>query len=297
MTTEDDRLKICNYCVSFIDLLGHRNLYKGEGLLPHFTSEGDEHTFRDRVKKTIGVIDDLQSSADDFLKPLQSGQFSRKHELPPELQSAHDEMRKSRIVRQRWSDGVVYFAALNDATVRCPVSDVYNMIAQTGVLCFLGLAKEHPVRGSIDVAWATELHPGELYGAAVVKAYELESMAAQSPRIVVGERLVMFLDAWIQNQNVDPFSRYQRQLAEYCRAFISSDTDRLFFVDYLSDEFTEKITSKMVAFLYTKAVDFIKRQIVEHRTNENLTLLSRYGHLLTYYEHRRKRMAQPGGGG
>ena len=165
--------------------------------------------------------------------------------------------------------------------------DVHHLIIQAGFLCFLGLVKGCPVRGGIDIAWATELHSGGLYGAAVVKAYELESTATQYPRIIVGERLVTFLETWTQNKDNAILSKYQKQLARTCRELIGVDNDRLFFVDYLSDAFTRMIPSGKILLLYSKALEFINQQIIEHRKAGNLKLSSRYGTLLNYFEHQK----------
>ena len=43
---ESEDLKVFNYCVSFIDLLGQRNAAKGQGLLPRISSEAEDKAFR-----------------------------------------------------------------------------------------------------------------------------------------------------------------------------------------------------------------------------------------------------------
>ena len=293
MTKGNDRFKIYNYCVSWLDLLGHKSRYQNKGLLPPFASATEEQEFHESVKQSVGVIDDLQSDTDALLKPMLRGYFFRKKKLPPRLRPLHyiyEEMRKSRIVKQQFADTILCYSAIDAPAVRNPMMDVYFIMAQAGLLCFLGLVKACPVRGAIDVAWGTELHARELNGPAFVNAYSLENQAALWPRIVVGEGLVSFLNAWAQSQDTDIRSRHQKYWAVKCKAFISIDTDRLPFVDYLSDAFTELIPSEAIEILYTKAVNFIRNQMDEHRKSGNLKLLGRYGQLLTYYKHRSQLM-------
>jgi hypothetical protein len=259
--------------------------------LPRFTSASSARKFRERIKKIIGPIAELQAETEEILKPL--SKLSRKKKLPSHLQAFqldYDMMRKSRIVTQRWADGIVCFSALNGPDAYCPVWDIYNMITLAGVQCFLGLSKKLPIRGGIDAAWATELHPREIYGAAAVKAYELESSVAQWPRIVVGERLVAYLDAWTLNRGKRMLVKQQKYWALKCRAFISIDSDGLFFVDYLSDAFTNVIPRWKIIPLYVQALAYIENQIVDYQKTGNLKLLSRYCQLRAYYENRRLEM-------
>ena len=62
---------------------------------------------------------------------------------------------------------------------------------------------------------------------------------------------------------------------------------KTFFVDYLSDAFTRMIPSGKILLLYSKALEFINQQIIEHRKAGNLKLSSRYGTLLNYFEHQK----------
>ena len=52
----------------------------------------------------------------------------------------------------------------------------------------------HPARGGLDVGLGVEIAPGEVYGAALERAYQLESEVAQHPRLVIGKELVAYLD-------------------------------------------------------------------------------------------------------
>jgi hypothetical protein len=177
-----------NYLISFIDLLGQRDALKGQGLMPVFKTEEDHKQFISTLKDSIGAILRLQVRADDMLR---EGQRDRpespfRASLSDEQKVLWDEMSRARVTTQRWSDGLVSFVCLGDKNIKCPLNSVFNVFGSAGSLCFMGLASGRPLRGAIDVAWGVEIHPGELYGAAVARAYELESIYAQYPRIVIG---------------------------------------------------------------------------------------------------------------
>jgi hypothetical protein len=86
----------------------------------------------------------------------------------------------------------------------------------SGAMCFLGLASGRPVRGAIETAWGVEIYPGELYGAVLARAYELESNVAKYPRIVVGPETVKLLHVFSKNDSEDIYSESDKSLAELC---------------------------------------------------------------------------------
>jgi hypothetical protein len=60
------------------------------------------------------------------------------------------------------------------------------------------LAAGRPIRGDLDVATALEIDD-ELFGAACVRAYEIQSNRTKCPRLVAGEGLVNYLLSALQD--------------------------------------------------------------------------------------------------
>ncbi|HTT09210.1 MAG TPA: hypothetical protein VMH34_10530, partial [Gammaproteobacteria bacterium] len=176
---------VCNYAVSFIDLLGQRTKFADQGILPSFASDKEHQQFLTIVKESIGPIFALQRQADAMLRGFLKAQQNspRRAALPPQLRASFDELQRTRITTQRWSDGLVSFVSLGDQTVKCPMNGIYCLFVLAGSHCLLGLAMQQPLRGAIELAWGVELRDGELYGPVVARAYELETTAAQYPRI------------------------------------------------------------------------------------------------------------------
>ncbi len=148
----------------------------------------------------------------------------------------------------------------------------------------MGLATRRPIRGAIDVAWGVEIRPGELYGAAVARAYELESIYAQYPRIVVSPRVVAFLQAHKNNQEQDVYSANNRGLAELCLGMLAQDVDGIWILHYLGDQFRHAVTHRHHNELYSKARQFVEEQLQLHQRAANSKLAFRYSHLLLYFD-------------
>lgn len=275
-----------NYCVAFIDLLGQRDALRDQGLLTPIESEEQRQEFHDVLRSSIGAIIKLQKRAEDMLAPtLRSNPDSPfRAALPPEQHATWDEMQRTRITTQRWSDGLVSFASMGDTEIKCRMNGVFGMFGLAGALCLLGLATGRPVRGAIEVAWGVEIHSGELYGPAVARAYELESEVAQYPRIVVGPETIRLLEAHAANPAQDPYSQNDRELAVLCRGMLVQDADGHWLLHYLGDKFRFAITHDQHIELYGAARKFVLDQLFEHQSKRNTKLAFRYSHLLQYFD-------------
>lgn len=291
MSTEnedaDHEWLVGNYCVSFIDLLGQRDALQGQGLLPPCKSEEERNKLNVILRNSIGVIIKLQGQAEDMLaaaliKPNPDSPF--RAALSPEQHAIWDEMMLTRIKTQRWSDGLVSFVCLGDTDIKCKMIGVFNIFALAGALCFFGLASRSPVRGAIEVAWGVELHSRELYGAAVARAYELESEIAQYPRIVVGPETVKLLNAHASNKSEDVYSQIDRKIASLCLQMLARDVDGHWILHYLGDEFQFAITHDNHGKLYDLARKYVVGQLGEHQANQKTKLALRYSHLLQYFD-------------
>lgn len=276
-------LNFYNYVVGFVDLLGQRAEFKGQGLLPVFKSGEEEQAFKERVMNTIGAIDDLQQASDQFLKAAHNYESPFKQSLPESMREAYEESKKHKLQKQNWSDGLVYFTSLGDDDIKVPMNAVFGIISSLGSMSLLGLAKKRPIRGGIEIAWGAELRPGELYGCAVAKAYELESEVAQYPRIVLGPNTLDYLQKTATDEPNSTFDALNKKLAELCIAMLAEDMDGRPFIDYLGSYFRQFITKTGGRSLYDKAFEFILEQLEYHRNRNNTKLVLRYHHLHQYF--------------
>jgi len=235
---EPENLQPLNYCVSFIDLLGQRDASQGQGLLPSTNSPEEAQSFRKIFRKNIGGILQLQRDVEEMAKGLSPAPQSPLCEsLNEGGRAAWDEIQNKSVKTQYWSDGFVRFTCLGDTKIKCPMNGVFEVFCTAGYFCLLGLARRRPVRGAIDIAWGVEIRPGELYGPAVIRAYELESEIAQYPRIVIGQEVIKFLEAHRTNPANDPITRVSQALAQSCLDMLVQDDDANWIIHYLGGAF------------------------------------------------------------
>jgi len=283
--TQDQEWMVHNYCVAFIDLLGQRNAMRGQGLLVPMQTKEQQKAFDDILRNSIGAIIKLQERAASMLEAARvEPDPLRRAALPYDQQIIWDKAHHTLIKTQRWSDGLVSFISLGDVDIKCPVNGVFQIFVGAGALCLLGLAAGQPIRGAIEIAWGVELHPSELYGPAVARAYELENEIAQYPRIVVGSETVKFLQGHVSNTDQNIFSQIDRGFAFLCLEMLVQDKDGYSILHYLGDRFQNVVTQGEHGELYNAARKFILSQLAEHQAQRNTKLAFRYSHLLQYFD-------------
>lgn len=139
-------VKVFNYCVAFIDLLGQRAAMRGQSVLPQFKSGDEKQAFLSTFKDSVGAIDRLQRQAEELLVVHQPHSEFRAR-LSERDQADWDEMLRSGMLTQRWSDGLVMFKNLGDGAARCVTNGIFELIGTCGGLMLLGLTERRPIRG------------------------------------------------------------------------------------------------------------------------------------------------------
>ena len=276
-------LHFANYAVCYIDLLGQRDALKGQALLPE---DHDEPRGREKLlailRNSIGSIIGLQTASEEFIKgtKIESDLLAK---IPPEHIEFAKKMRKSVVNVQRWSDGLMLYTPLT-ANDHYPITSISEIIIQAGALCYLGLAKGKPLRGGIEIGWAVELHDNELYGSAVARSYELENYVAGYPRIVLGNDILNYISSLCRANAQSIEDQYQKERAEACINYLTTDADGRVFINYLSEKYIQDISSNTHKDLYGRARKYITDQLVEHQRNQNSKLAFRYANLLQFFD-------------
>lgn len=277
------RYTVANYCVLFVDALGYRQLFDGEGLLPNLDEKKAKDAFNEKIQNTIGHIDKLQRIAEEMHSVWLEAYEVQHHQFPPSVLKDLQKATRTTIKSEHWSDGLMYYTPIAESQVECPSSGLYALIAMSGILCHLHLADKRPIRGGMELAWAAEISTGALLGAAPVRAYELESEVAEYPRIVIGPLLLGFLHSHKKVQARTVFEKIDATMAEASLSLLTTDDKGITFVDYLSETFaTQPDFDKMA----TAAYDFVKEQHKTHHLNGNDRLVKRYTLLLDYFHAR-----------
>jgi len=275
-----------NYCASFLDLLGQRDSMKGQGLLLLDEGGSPRLEVKKSMAESVGKILSFQSDADNFLN--QEPNDSIRDEMDDEEKLAYDDICKQKMKRQRWSDGLVLYTSMNAVA---PMFAIYEVMYASACLCFQQLAKGAPIRGGIDISWGAELHENELYGAIVANSYALENDVAQYPRIVVGDRVLVYLEEAKAHPDVENnAAKLNKALAKFCRSMLVRDIDGYMILDYLSPVMIEAVGEATSRELLDSAIRFAQSQYYLHSVKErNSKLAARYNWLLSYLENKKPR--------
>lgn len=286
MVDGNDGLRFNNYAAVFIDLLGQRNALRGCGLLPDQLEE-----FLPFARKSIGPIVSLHDDFRQFYESLQDQPDPSV--VAPENREKYLRATKTALKFQRFSDGLVAYLSLAHDEDYFPINGVYSLIAASGSLCLLGLAKHQPLRGGLEIAWGAELNKDELYGCVVAKSYELESEIAKYPRIALGPEILGYFEKHVRLPGDDPDSQYIRGLAHICTRMITVADDGVPMIDYLGAGFKEYIANNVDDGLYAEATEFVESQVAHWGETGNEMLHTRYSQLKMYFENNKDNWVSP----
>lgn len=118
---EDASLVIGNYAVAFIDLLGQRAALRGQMLLPVAKTDPEKQQLLATLKASVGSISALQQHAETMTRTSEPNPESPlRAKLTSQQQEQWDEMQRTKIVTQRWSDGLMLFCNLGDPRRNLP---------------------------------------------------------------------------------------------------------------------------------------------------------------------------------
>lgn len=274
---EEEKINLCDYAVAFIDLLGQRAEMPGRHL-----PENIENAVA-MVKSSVGKIIGTQNLFQNFYNSY-SASTGLYESLPEHIQDQIPDAAPGELKRQVFSDGFVIYIPLGRGAIKSPVNSIFGMLMASGMLCAVGLAAKGPLRIGIDVAWAVEYRPGELYGAALAHAYRLESEVAKWPRVVVGEGLLGYLQYYIDSAGSDMSSQFRREMALLCKGMISNDQDGQDFLHYLGPVFKKAAPAGSGDEIISRAKEYIESQLLLWRNKGNKILEKRYEILKFYYD-------------
>lgn len=275
----DDQIYIGNYAVAFIDLLGQREDMRRHRILP----SGREEAIQ-LVKESVGKVSSMHKRFQKFYASFEGGP-SIFDSFSPDQKAEMPLMNRGELRTQRFSDGLVVYAPLAEGPDKSPINSVYGLIAAAGALALIQLAAKSPVRIGLDVGWGVELQPGELYGAALAHAYELESQVAQWPRAVVGNDLMDYLMACRSSGGESLNEEYRRAMAGECISRIAKDIDDFPVIDFAGSIFLREAPEEL-AEAVENAKEFVREQLEVWSAQGDVRLVGRYQCLNRYLNSR-----------
>jgi len=273
-----------NYVVLFLDVLGQKEEILRFQLVPD-----DEDLARRTVRETAGIVSMLRDVASTLLDK-QDAESEFMKSLPEEERKNLKNLTRSDVMTQVLSDALIFSVPIG--------SDVWDehSTAMNGVrwaltvsswLQLRALASAHALRGGLDIGWGVKLGPSEIYGAAFVHAYHLESNTAEYPRVVCGRELREYLDVVSSQKWESDFGRNAVDVARHCKSYLFDDDDGERAVDFLGESF--RAGARLVPGIEDmihRSYSFAQRELRRFTLQGDEKLTARYGRLATYIENR-----------
>lgn len=287
-----------NYVVACLDVLGQRERLKTFPPLI-LSSPGPEDTERvtEAVRNTYGRVLTVRNMILGYLQDqgtLATGTDWYKS-LSSEDRAEFHRLRDCRIESEQFSDTVVFYASLRNSSGMLALVPVVSMMWACAMSMLASLGQKIAIRGAIEIGAALSGSEFGMYGSAYYAAYDLESTVAGYPRILIGPRLLEYLQMWEQNEGTDPLSTMNRTLVEWSRQMICEDADGRPIVDFLSEDLPrifghdrDERTSGHLKDQRERGFAFVAEELERFKRETKSDLAFRYAHLLDYFATRMK---------
>jgi len=180
------------YLVGWVDVLGQSDELKKLG--GQKTSDGE---LRAQLLRTVGRVQSTRT----LIRRMLNSQCKELLEHPmlgadPKLQgmSAGEKLRVLGIEGGVifLSDAFLFYAPLERADGQVS-TNVRLVLDSVSALMIFSMAEGVPLRGGLEIGLAATMAEGDLYGYPCFRAFQLEATVAEYPRIVVGEKLMDYL--------------------------------------------------------------------------------------------------------
>lgn len=215
--------ELAYYAVAFLDVMGQKTRIRELRGVP--TNVAGVRAAAEILRDTVGYLRRVRSLFDGTFKTINTTTpiFDS---IPDEKKALAHAMRASEVSYRGLSDSLIATVPLRNENDHCtPMNGVFATMWASCCVAVVALTDGKSIRGGIDVGWGVPLGDGEFYGAALERAYTLESVCADYPRIVVGEELRNYLGFVEGNQSTTPFAGLARDLARECGKLIVEDED------------------------------------------------------------------------
>ena len=285
---KNSELHVGYYVVAFIDLLGQQERLRALTGLPNKQDPAQMDSFREVLKQTYGVVSIMRKNFQDFFDSFSKRQIekSKLNQLTSEQKKQFHQMGGNPIQFQHFSDSTVIFTSLLTDRFKLSIRGIFGVLGAAGTSFLYQLARGYPIRGGVDIGVGMEIKKGEIYGAALAKAYALESKVAKYPRIVLGGEIVHYLKLTANQHPSDVFTGAAKEMAQYCLDMIAIDDDEHAFLDYLGEGFRQHLAEVLNVNVIKNAYENVTKQLEISRQNQDTKLELRYTQLRKYFEAR-----------
>lgn len=273
------------YCIAFLDILGQKDDILSFSDLP--STQDEIARVVSVLKSTAGYVVGLRES---FLSYFEEGKRDTGwlKSLTPAQRAEAQKLRHCQAEVRGVSDSIIITVPLNYGDeFYTPMNSIYFSLYAICAIFVLALMCGKPFRGGVDIGWGVRLPNArkEVYGSALVKAYNLENTKAEYPRVLVGDTLLEYIDG-VNTLPPDSLkSKAASKFAALCNNLITVDYDNLNILDVIGEgvhSISGSADTELVQKGYKYVVDTHKRLTIEGDTKHS----PRYGKLRNYPEPR-----------
>lgn len=228
-----------DYVVCIIDLLGQRDkLLEWEKVARTNPTLEQLLPFVKRTASTVTMLrDGFVKAFEQFDCPPTNDAY---FDLTTAQKSKYEEARKCHLQVKQFSDTLVFYSPVKTSSnVSCQnVSclGLFRILHTCAAGLLNALALEIPIRGAVAVASGLEIKSNEsgdwFYGPGLAIAHHAESKLALSPRILVCNSVIDFLNVTSQYNNDPAINDIMKKTALECAAIICDDIDGKKSVDF-----------------------------------------------------------------
>jgi hypothetical protein len=275
---ETRNFRLGHHLVAFLDVMGQSERFKKLRLAK--TPEEDAEV-GEVVRQTAGFVLDLRRVFDEQFTAFEAGSPNIKRHTKEPLRPHFIGI----------SDSLITSVPLrNDGGDLVGIVTVYSALSAAAVVMLTSLASKHPLRGGIDVGFAVEMGPQEVYGTALARAYELESKEAQYPRILIGDELWRYFNAAIAHfeKQDTPVARSITVITKKMLELVATDGDGKRILDYLGQTILDNAGpgGRHRDYMVKPAYDFVLAEQKRIKTTGDAKLIARYDLFRAYFESR-----------
>lgn len=284
-------IRLNNYLVAFIDVLGQRSALAKLTRMPITQEEKDEAT--SIIEQTYSKVKATRVFFESFFAASKKDHPSL-DTLDEDTANEIRENTKSNVGYTHFSDSTVVSVSLaSDEGDLCETtSGVLDALAAACYAQISTLGGGIPIRGGIEIGPGSPIGDQEVYGPVLNSAYHLESRRAGYPRIVVGPELVRFIHGLAEFEPSTTRDEFAVQYGQLSRGLLTTDEDGLWITDFAGRQTRQVFEGSRAcelgnaAEIFRKACEFVESEYLRFRDAGIHVLAARYLWLRRYLDRR-----------
>jgi len=190
---EQEAMHYCAYLVAFIDILGQRDKMSRIALPPLQEDADTIDRFRQDILQLYNNVKAFRTVFADALEGFAQGGIEH-NEIPEQAKSFLTKLREYPITYRTFADSVLIHIRLKGDEMQYAGRAICGVLGASAIAFNSCMAMGVPIRGGIDLGFAMNIGPDEIYGPALSSAHYLESKIADYPRIVLGDTLILIFE-------------------------------------------------------------------------------------------------------